>query len=178
MSATERSGRTSTKEAAAEGDHATIDPDQADAPEVRGQAGDRIGPREPGFFRWAWARIATEIPDLHPGQANPVIEGEAHTQRVIARLIVDRRGLDVQAPGEDPVEAIENLVRALHRAICQRDGAHRNGLWASRQVVATAAPLRLRVGTEQKRRLGASPSDLRPIQRVGSCLPAPCRAAP
>jgi hypothetical protein len=115
MSGTERSGRTSTKEAAAASDHATIDLDQAAGPpEVRSEAADRIGPREPGFFRWAWRRIATEIPDLRPGQANLVIEGEARTQRVIARLMVERRGLDVQALGDDPVEAVENLVRALH----------------------------------------------------------------
>jgi hypothetical protein len=83
------------------------------APEAGSQSADRIGLREPGFFRWAWQRIGTEIPDLRPGQANLVIEGEAHTQRVIARLIVERSGLDVQAPGDDPVEAVENLVRVL-----------------------------------------------------------------
>jgi len=77
------------------------------------QPADRIGLREPGFFQWAWRRIATEIPDLRPGQANLVIEGEARTQRVIARLIVERSGLDVQALGDDPVDAVENLVRVL-----------------------------------------------------------------
>ena len=113
MSGTERSKR-APAEATAEGDDAAIDPDQAgDAPEVRSQSADRIGLREPGFFQWAWRRIATKIPDLRPGQANLVIEGEAHTQRVIARLIVERTGLDVQAPGDDPVEAVENLVRVL-----------------------------------------------------------------
>ena len=114
MSGTERSVRAPAKKAAAEDDHAAIDPDQADdATEVRSHAADRIGLREPGFFRWAWRRIATEIPDLRPGQANLVIEGEARTQRVIARLIVERSGIDVQAPGDDPVEAVENLVRTL-----------------------------------------------------------------
>ena len=44
---------------------------------------------------------------FRPGQANLVIEGEARTQRVIARLIVEKKGLDVQAPGADPVEAVE-----------------------------------------------------------------------
>ena len=116
MSGTERSRR-APAEAAAEGDHAAIDPDQAgNVPKVRSHAADRIGPREPGFFRWAWQRIATKIPDLRPGQANLVIEGEAHTQRVIARLIVEKFGLDVQAPGDDPVEAVEHLVRVLRKA--------------------------------------------------------------
>ena len=115
MSGTKRSVRTPAEREGTEGDHASIDPDQsAAAPEVPSQGVDRIGLREPGFFRWAWERIATEIPDLHPGQANLVIEGEAHTQRVIARLIVNRSGLDIQAPGDDPVDAVENLVRALH----------------------------------------------------------------
>jgi hypothetical protein len=73
----------------------------------------RIGLREPGFFRWAWRHISTGLPNLRPGQANLVIEADAQTERVIARLIVEKRGLDVQASGHDPVEAVENLVRVL-----------------------------------------------------------------
>jgi hypothetical protein len=118
MSGTERSIRASAEHADAEDDQAAADVNHAgpDAQQLRAerdQPADRIGLREPGFFQWAWRRIATKIPDLRPGQANLVIEGEARTQRVIARLIVERTGLDAQAPGDDPVDAVENLVRAL-----------------------------------------------------------------
>jgi hypothetical protein len=126
MSGPERSIRAPAENVAAEVDQVAADLDQtgsdndqagSDADVLRAeresQPADRIGLREPGFFQWAWRRIATKIPDLRPGQANLVIEGEAHTQRVIARLIVERNGLDVQAPGDDPVETVENLVRVL-----------------------------------------------------------------